>query len=98
MAGGGVRHFEVVHADAPRALRLIGGLGPLQEVGASGSLTWSLEASETGAETRVSYSYAVHGHLEGGLGAWASPVDGVLRQQLERLERLIETGSAEARY
>ena len=95
LPGGGVQHLEVVYADEARLLRLSGGLGPLQEIGASGTLALTLTASETGESTRASYSYAVHGHLEGGLGAWAAAVDGVLSQQLERLGRFVETGDAE---
>ncbi len=93
LAGGGVQHLEVVYVDAGKLLRLSGGLGPLQGIGATGTLSWSL-AAEAG-ETRLEYFYAVQGWLAEGMTGWAEPVDGVIRQQLERLERLIETGSAD---
>jgi uncharacterized protein YndB with AHSA1/START domain len=92
--GGHVRHLEVVFVQPGKELRLIGGLGPLQPIGASGTMVVTLEA--TGDGTTLDLRYAVGGYLAGGLDSWAEPVDGVLLQQLQRLERLIETGTAAA--
>lgn len=94
--GGGVRHLTVVHVDPGRLLRLTGGLGPLQGQAVSGALSWSLEEAEGGdGATVVTVTYAVHGYAAGGLEGWAPGVDGVIRQQLERLGRFVETGDPE---
>lgn len=92
--GGSVEHQRVVFANPGTLLRLIGGLGPLQPEAISAVLSWELKAD--GDMTRLTQTYAVSGMVDGGLRGWAAPVDGVIREQLERLERLIETGSPEA--
>jgi uncharacterized protein YndB with AHSA1/START domain len=92
--GGGVRHLTVVHVDPGELLRMEGGLGPLQAMAVSGSLAWSFEEIEGGTRTEV--SYVVGGYRPQGLQEWAAPVDGVLREQLERLARYIETGNPES--
>ncbi|MBS0396967.1 MAG: ATPase [Proteobacteria bacterium] len=83
LAGGGfVRHLEVVYL-APRAtLRLSGGLGPLQGMGASGSLTFTLQAE--GTATRIRLDYVVAGFAPAGFADLARAVDGVLGAQLAR--------------
>lgn len=90
-AGGGVRHLTVVHVAPGRLLRMTGGLGPLQGAAVSGALSWQLEEGEGG--TVVTVTYAVHGYTPGGLDGWAAGVDGVIREQLERLARFVETGN-----
>jgi uncharacterized protein YndB with AHSA1/START domain len=89
--GGGVRHMTVVAAMPGRLLRLRGGLGPLQGEAVSGTLTW--EIGQEGEATTITATYAVHGYVAGGLAGWAGPVDGVIRQQVERLGRWVDTGS-----
>lgn len=81
--GGGAMHLTVVNADPGKLLRLAGGLGPLQAEAVVGTLTWLLE--ETPGGTRVTVTYAAAGGVEGGLEAWAPPVDRVVGEQLERL-------------
>lgn len=92
--GGSVRHLEVVFAAPGRLLRLEGGLGPLQSLAATGSLSMNLHAAEVG--TRFELNYNVVGYLPDGLDAWARPVESVLAEQLTRLKNLIETGRAGA--
>lgn len=92
--GGGVRHMTVVAAMPGRLLRLRGGLGPLQGEAVSGTLTW--EIGQEGDSTTITATYAVHGYVDGGIGGWAGPVDGVIRQQVERLGRYVDTGTPEA--
>jgi len=92
--GGSVEHQHVVFSNPGQLLRLVGGLGPLQPEPVSAVLTWSLKADGEG--TQLTQTYAVSGVVDGGLSGWAAPVDGVIREQLQRLERLIETGSPEA--
>ena len=91
--GGVVEHLAVVYADPGRALRLTGGLGPLQATGATGAMTWELTESDAG--TTVDVTYTVGGYVDGGLDAWATWVDRVVREQLERFARFIDTGAPE---
>ncbi len=81
--GGAVRHMVVVYADPGKTLRLQGGLGPLQALGVSGSLTFSMKAD--GAGTVLVETYDVGGHAQGGLDKLAGPVDVVLSHQVDRL-------------
>lgn len=91
---GWLCHLRVVHANPGTLLRLSGGLGPLQGLAVTGTLSWSLQDGEAGGTTIV-LTYAVGGYLDGGLASWAGPVDGVLAEQLGRFARYLETGSPE---
>ncbi len=100
LPGGGVRHLEVVWLEPAKGMRLIGGLGPLQELGVDAALTitWTAakdDGSNDDGACEVVFSYNVGGFGPGGLESWAAPVDGVLRQQLDRLKKLVETGAPE---
>jgi len=67
-----VRHLEVVFAAPGKTLRLSGGLGPLQAMAVTGSMTWQLTPADNG--TRVEMTYTVGGYRPGGLQelAWWS--------------------------
>ncbi|CAN7201781.1 SRPBCC family protein [Phenylobacterium sp. LjRoot225] len=94
LAAGAVRHMTITYADGRSALRMFGGLGPLQFTGAAGALAIQLEPA--GAATKVRLSYDVGGYAKGGLAeTWAAPVDAVLGAQLARFKRLVETGKAD---
>lgn len=93
-SGGGVRHMEVIMVMPDKLLVMSGTLGPLQKMGATGTLTIALLPLPH--ETRVELTYAVGGYLPDGLNTWAAPVDKVLTEQLNRLKRYVETGSPEA--
>ncbi len=82
--GGSVMHMQVVYAAPGRLLRLSGGLGPLQGMGVSGAMSFSLEAAE-GERTLLRYLYVVSGYAPGGLAGLAEPVDAVQHGQLQRL-------------
>ena len=86
--GGGIEHAVVVYVDPGRVLRLRGALGPLQQLGVAGSLTWTLEAAGTG--TTATVTYAVGGYAAGGLDGLATIVDEVIADQLRRLKSAIE--------
>ena len=86
-----VRHMTLEFLQPPKTLRLSGGLGPLQPLGVSGSMTFDLEETEAG--TTLSYRYAVNGR---NAAPWAEAVDRVQLGQLERLRRYVETGSPTA--
>jgi hypothetical protein len=81
--GGFVRHMDVTYVQAPVRLRLSGGLGPLQAMGVSGALTFTLKAGEPGT-TKVKAEYAVSGFSADGFAKIAEGVDGVLGEQLQR--------------
>jgi len=65
-------------------------LGPLQSSGVAGAMTWQLTPHDNG--TAFVLVYNVGGYAPGGLVELAAGVDGVLRAQVDRLKRLIETG------
>ncbi len=92
--GGYCRHLEIVYYEPGKAMRLSGGLGPLQGLGLHGVM--SVAVSEAGGKSRVELSYNVSGFLPGGLEQLAPVVDGVLNEQLDRFKRYCQTGSPEA--
>lgn len=92
--GGSVEHMRVLFASPGKRLRLIGGLGPLQGMGASGPMDFELVPE--GAKTRLKFRYTVSGFTPSGLEGVAEPVDAVLRSQLVRLAAYLEHGDPEA--
>jgi len=82
--GGSVEHMRVVFAAPGKLLRLSGGLGPLQGMGAGGVMDFAFEAGADGGAL-LRFRYTVGGFVPGGLGSMAAPVDGVLAGQLGRL-------------
>lgn len=77
--GGFVEHLRVVAVLPGELLRLVGALGPLQELGASGAWTWTFTPEAGG--TRVATTYAVRGAPGDEL---ATPVDEVLGEAIGR--------------
>lgn len=90
-SGGSVEHMRVVYAQPGAALRLTGGLGPLQGEGAAGSLTFTLKPVPQGTE--ISLDYIVGGYWRENAVTLAPIVDQVLAGQLERLRRRLATGA-----
>jgi hypothetical protein len=87
--GGTIEHARVIYAQPPTTLRLSGALGPLQQLGVAGTLTFELKPE--GKLTRVHMTYAVGGYAAGDLGKQlADPVDKVLGAQVERLKALFD--------
>jgi hypothetical protein len=80
-SGGFIEHMRVIYADPGNVLRMDGGLGPLQGLGARGVLTYVLKAEGTG--TRVSMTYVVLG-AAGSLEKVAAQVDVVMGASLAR--------------
>ena len=87
---GGVAHMTVVFADPGRTLRLTGGLGPLQSLAVAGVMTWTFIPVEKGAT--VEMTYLAGGYNRGGFKDLAPGVDAVLRAQIERYQRYVNTG------
>jgi uncharacterized protein YndB with AHSA1/START domain len=89
--GGGVRHMEVIHLAPGKTLVLTGGLGPLQSMAASGSMSFQLSAASGG--TKLDVTYALAGYFPAGMNTLAGPVDGVLMEQITRLKNYVEHGN-----
>lgn len=92
--GGAVRHMEVVFLQPGKVLRLSGGLGPLQAMGAAGSITFALSPAEGG--TKLEFTYAVTGYSPQGMNALAPIINKVLTEQVMRFKSYVETGSPAA--
>ncbi len=90
---GGVVHLTVTSVMPTVLLRMTGGLGPLGLRGVDGNMIWEFDDAEGG--TRVRFTYAVGGYMDGGLDQVAGAVDFVLGEALARLEAYLETGSPE---
>ena len=94
---GSVLHATVVQAYPLKALRLLGGLGPLQGEPATGVLTITLEEIEGG--TRIRWEYNVGGPMRYEAAQISKAVDAVMSEQLSGLRDLLgplETASDEA--
>ncbi|NJO13493.1 MAG: hypothetical protein HC872_08545 [Gammaproteobacteria bacterium] len=88
-----IEHARVIYALPTKTLRLSGALGPLQEFGVTGSLTWQIDVSGTGS--RLTMTYSVGGYADRPLAEWARSVDEVLVSQAQRLGRFVNAGSPE---
>lgn len=92
--GQSVEHGRVVlvmEHEGVRTLRVDGALGPLQEMGASGVLTFTVAPHASGA--KITMTYRVAGDAALGLDQIAPLVDMVLMEQFTRLNRYIVSGS-----
>jgi uncharacterized protein YndB with AHSA1/START domain len=92
--GQSVEHMRVVlvmEQEGVRTLRAVGGLGPLQEMGVSGVLTFTIAADPVGA--KIMMDYRVSGDPGLGLDQVAPLVDMVLLEQFQRLARYTASGS-----
>ncbi len=60
----------------------------------AGSASEKAAGKKAGRTTKFAATYSVGGYLEGGLEAIAPAVDSVLGDQIQRLQRYVETGEA----
>lgn len=81
---GSVEHMRVVYVERPRALRMVGALGPLQADAANATLTMQLKAGEKGG-TQVLLEYVVSGYTRTPFEKLAPAVDAMLGEQVRRL-------------
>lgn len=101
--GGAVKHGEVVQFRTPSAasgglLRLEGGLGPLQNLAVGQIQDWTIDPIDGGAlqsGSKVTYRTRVSGRTRDGFDQLAPVVDGVMAEQVGRLERYLANGSPE---
>ena len=84
---GSVEHMRVIQAYPESALRLVGGLGPLQSEPVNGELPIALSTVdvEGGTATRIVWVYNVGGSMRYEIPVISKAVDGVMSQQLEGL-------------
>jgi hypothetical protein len=87
----GVEHLRVVYIQPGKILRLSGALGPLQQFGIAGSLTWQIEPLANGS--RLTLTYNAGGFADRPMADWAPQVDEMLGAQVQRFSRLINTGT-----
>lgn len=80
---GSVEHMRVIHAHPEQALRMRGGLGPLQSEPVNGVLTITITTEEAG--TRIVWEYNVAGFMRYEIPVISSAVDGVIGGQLAAL-------------
>lgn len=102
---GSVEHMRVVQANPEQALRMRGGLGPLQSEPATGILTITLTSVDEG--TRIVWEYNVGGPMRYEIPVISKAVDGVIGLQAAALADVLgrvdvrvplrgaETGSAD---
>ena len=86
---GSIAHMQVAYAQPGKVLRLIGGLGPLQRMGATGTMEFELQRIEGG--TLLKYRYSVVGFSPEGMSGLAEPVDRVQLGQLQRLKSYLDS-------
>ena len=82
---GSVEHMRVVQAYPEQALRMVGGLGPLQSEPVMGVLTIVL--SKVDAGTRIVWEYNVGGSMRYEVPVISKAVDGVMGQQIAALAK-----------
>lgn len=90
----GIEHASVVYSQPAKVLRLNGALGPLQDFGVNGSMTFQIDPSAGGS--KITLTYNVGGYADRPLSEWATIVDEVLGGQLQRLARFVTSGTADA--
>jgi uncharacterized protein YndB with AHSA1/START domain len=86
---GGVEHAKIIALIPNSLIRMSGALGPLQASGLTGTLTLKFTPANGG--TKAEMAYSVGGYMEGGFQPVVAAVDGVLRDQLERLKAYVES-------
>lgn len=94
--GQSIEHGRVVLAmehEGVRTLRIYAALGPLQEMGVNGVLTYTVAPHASGA--KITMTYRVTGDTGLNLDQIAPLVDGVMMEQFGRLSRYITSGTPE---
>ena len=80
---GSVEHMRVVYSQPGEALRMVGGLGPLQSEAVSAALTMTLKPIAGG--TRITWVYVVGGYTRYKPAEISKMVDAVMAAQIARL-------------
>ncbi|MEO5707509.1 MAG: hypothetical protein ABIT10_11780 [Alteraurantiacibacter sp.] len=85
-AAGSVEHMRVVQARSGALLVMRGSLGPMQGEALTGVLTIALSPSADTTGTKFSWTYVVGGYARYPLTSLAPAVDGVVGEQMARLQ------------
>lgn len=80
---GGVQHMRIVYIEPPRAMRLVGALGPLQSEALAATMTITVKPTEKGS--RILFEYVVGGFMRYKVDEIAPAVDRMLTAQLASL-------------
>ena len=83
-SGGEVEHGRVVFVMPKEAIRLSTALGPLQEMGVSGALTFTLSDGSSPAKTALTVDFKVSASSLSGLDKLAPIIDSVIAEQITR--------------
>jgi hypothetical protein len=83
-SGGEVEHGRVVYIQPGEAVRFSSALGPLQDLGVTGALTFTLSNGSAPGKIAVTFDMKVTGSSLSGLDQMAGPVDMVLGEQFKR--------------
>ena len=81
--GGEVEHGRVVMAMPRRMMRIDGAFGPLQDLGVSAAMTFTLADGSVSGTTKLTLDYKVVGSSLSGLDQMAAAVDQVLKEQVK---------------
>jgi uncharacterized protein YndB with AHSA1/START domain len=85
--GNSVEHARVIYAARDKALRLEGGLGPLQDMAVTAIMNYAIASSD--GKTTLTFTYRVRG-AEASLDKTAAIVDKVTGEQFGRLVAYLE--------
>lgn len=85
-----VEHGRVIWAAPGHVLRLDAALGPLQSLAVHGVMSFTLKPAPEG--TALQFDYRVNGSGASGLDKIAPAANGMLMDQLDRLQRYAEKG------
>ncbi|MDP3494938.1 MAG: hypothetical protein Q8R82_17635 [Hyphomonadaceae bacterium] len=83
-SGGEVEHGRVVSVMPRDIIRLDAPLGPLQEMGVSSALTFTLSDGSSAAKTVITVDLKVSGSSLSGLDQLGAVIDGVITEQVTR--------------
>ena len=88
---GGVEHLRIIYIKPGEIIRFDGTLGPFMDMPAQGRMSWSIsQATEGATGSSITFTYRVHGYMEGGFAGLAPVVDGVIGLQIQRLQALLD--------
>jgi hypothetical protein len=80
---GGVQHMRIVYIEPPRAMRLVGALGPLQSEALVGTMTMTIKPTDKGS--RILWEYVVGGYMRYKVEEISPAVDRMLASQMTSL-------------
>ncbi len=80
---GGVQHMRVIYVEPPRAMRLVGALGPLQSEALAATMTMTIKPTDTGS--RILFEYVAGGYMRYKVEEIAPAVDRMLTAQITSL-------------